>query len=348
MAIMADPTDRWTDALIRLCRTETTSGREDRGLGDLLDYLRESGAAVTTEKAADGRTNVLALFGRPDVLFTTHLDTVPPYFPPEQDGGTIRGRGTADAKGQIVAQVEAARSLAAEGLCDVAWMGLVGEETDALGARAAARFADRLRDVRLIVNGEPTEGALGTGQRGYLHLRLSTNGTAAHSGMPERGRSAILDLLDWIAALRREPVRVDPRLGPEVWNVGTISGGVAANVIPDRASAEILCRTVPGSTFRERIEALRPKTGTIECLVDEDHCTFGEIEGFAYRPMPFGSDLPALKRLFPAAAVALAGPGSITVAHTLDEQLAVADLRHGVETNRRLAGAFLSKSKKQK
>ena len=311
-------------------------------LDALVPWLEELGAEVELMPVQPGRTNVLALFGEPRVVFTTYLDTVPPYFPPRLEPGRIVGRGTCDAKGQIVAQLAAIEAcLAAPGSPGsrggFGWLGLVGEESDAAGAHAAAGWRDRLAPCRLLVNGEPTEGLLATGQRGYVHLALACEGRCAHSGSPERGESALWPLIDWLERVREQPLAEDGELGREVWNLGRIEGGSAANVVPAHGRAELVARTLPNSRFRAAVEAARPSCGTLEVLVEEAAERYPRLAGFEYAPMPFGSDLPALRRSVPDAAVALAGCGSISVAHTVDEHLTEAELMAGVALNRRLA-----------
>jgi acetylornithine deacetylase len=341
-----DAASEWmVEQVLRLCRCDSTTGREDPMLGELTDLLGAEGAEVSTLEAAPGRTNVLATWGTPKVLFTTHLDTVAPYIPPVLEAGVIRGRGTCDAKGQIVAQLAAIRQLLAEDQEEIAWLGVVGEESDAIGAAAAARWARQLEQVALIVNGEPTGLVLAAGQRGYLHMRLRCRGHAAHSGSPELGRSAVWPLIDWLAGLRARPTPTDPDLGEEVWNLGVLAGGRAANIIPDEATAEILCRPLVDSDFEAWVRRSTPQGGALEILVDEKPARYAKLAGFDYAPMPFGSDLPALMSIFPDAAVALAGPGSIAVAHTAEEHIKIADLEAGATLNRRLALHVIKKQK---
>jgi acetylornithine deacetylase len=334
---------RWLSTrLLSLCASETTSGGEDAGLPALRVLLAELGAEVVEQPVSAGRTNVLALWGRPKVLFSTHLDTVPPYFPPRLEGDVVRGRGTCDAKGQIVAQLAAVQALLAEGRDGLAWLGVVSEETDSAGAAAAAGLADHCRDLKALINGEPTGLKLATGQRGAQQVCLRCSGRAAHSGSPELGRDATWPLLDWLQRLREQPRPVDAQLGPELWNLGLLQAGEALNSVPARAEAHLLARVVPGSTFLDEVRRLAPPgSGTVELRLDEPPDLYPEVPGFPCASMPFGSDAPALRALVTDRTVVLAGPGSITVAHTLDEHLTLADLEAGVDLNRRLALHFL-------
>ena len=327
--------------LVALCAADTTSGREDAGLPALQALLAELGAEVALQPVAPGRTNVLATWGTPRLLFSTHLDTVPPFVAPRRDGSRIHGRGACDAKGQILAQLAAIRGLRAEGVEGFAWLGVVGEETDSAGAREALKLAPRFQEVRALINGEPTQNRLATGQRGALHLHLECRGLRAHSGSPERGRHALWLLLDWLQALRGEARPVDAELGPEVWNLGRLEGGDAPNVIPAQASAEVLARTVPGSDFESRVAALRPAEGAVSVRLAEPPDRYPVLEGFEHAAMPFGSDAPTLRALVPDRTVVLAGPGAIEVAHTDGEHLDLDDLEAGIALNARLAKHFL-------
>ncbi len=351
MAHDSSARETMVDRLVALMTADTTTGHEDRGLPALEAVLRSAGAKLDHLPVADGRTNLVARFGGdPRVLFTTHLDTVPPFLPPSVDADRrfVRGRGACDAKGQIVAQLAALQSLLSRGHDDVAFLGVVGEETDSIGAKTLERRAGGPRAMfpalRVVLNGEPTKNRLGTGQRGVAHLKLRCRGKAAHSGTPERGRSAVLALVDWLQALRALPLASHEELGPEVWNLGVIQGGRAPNVVPDEALAEILLRQVPGSRFVDAVRALAPPDALLEIVGETPPDVFPRIEGYPRERLPFGSDAPRLRRLAQDGAVVLCGPGDIEFAHSVDEHVAVDDLSAGAELLESLALRFLETS----
>ncbi len=330
--------DEWlAERLLALMADDTTSGREDRGLDTVLGVLRELDGAVTTQRVDDGSTNVLATWGDPKLLFTTHLDTVPPYLPPRREGDVVFGRGSCDAKGQMVAQLATIRAFLEKGHDGFAWLGVCREETDGAGARKSLELRERLAGLRGILNGEPTENQLGAGQRGFLHLRLTCTGRPAHSGTPELGRSATWPLLDWLAAIRAIERPIDPELGPEVWNLGVVAAGEAINVIPAQARAEVLARTLPGSDFEDVVRRLRPSEGVVERVTFDPPDRFPRLPGHEPIALTFGSDLPKLRVLVGDRPVALVGPGSIAVAHTEREQIRLSELREGAVTLRELA-----------
>ncbi len=342
-SLLAEAT-KW---LLELCAVEAPSGAEDALLPRLRWLLSSMGAEITVQPVAPGRSNVLATWGEPRVVFSTHLDTVPPFIPPTLKDGAVWGRGACDARGQIIAQLFAIRQLLEEGHSGLAWLGVAGEESDSAGALAAVSphggLGDRFSQALVLINGEPTELKLAAGQRGLQHWCLRCEGRNAHSGSPEEGRSAILPLLDWIQALRGLERPSDPELGPEVWNLGLLQGGEAINVIPARAEAHVLARTLPGSDFAARLQSLAPASGQAQLRLEESPDRYPSINGFEQAPMPFGSDAPTLRGLIPDRAVVLAGPGSIRVAHTDDEHLRLEDLEAGISLNRRLALHFFGR-----
>ena len=235
-----------TRALVAL---ETPTGSEQPAI-DLLDgVLRRAGYRTARQPVSPGRDNLYAYRERPVLVFSTHVDTVPPHLPLLEDGDAIRGRGACDAKGLAAAMVAAAERLADAGERRVGLLFVVGEENGSDGAKAAADFGPR---GRFLINGEPTENRLSVGQKGTLRVDLTARGRAAHSAYPEAGVSAIAALLDTIERIRRLPLPRDPLLGESTLNLGLISGGVAPNVIPPHAGAQLLVRTVEPT---ERLKA---------------------------------------------------------------------------------------------
>jgi len=332
---------RW---MSELCSVDTSTGDEGRIVSPLKNILEgDLEAKVELAEVENGRVNFLARWGKPRVILSSHVDTVPPYVPYRFDGVVFHGRGSCDAKGQVIAQLLAIHALLEKGIRDVAWIGVVGEETGSEGARAAAkRWKSLSEDCVLVINGEPTELKLATGQRGTARYRLACEGLSSHSGSPELGRNAIWTLFRWLEQLQRKELPTDPVLGPEIWNLGVIRGGTATNVVPAHAEAELMARFLFDSHFEVALEETRPKEGSWERLSKTMPCLFATPSGFDTVIVPFGSDAPHLVALSGQGRVVLCGPGSIRVAHTVDEHLSLADLFAGADLFARLVEAEMA------
>ena len=325
-----------TRALVAL---ETPTGSEGPATDWLERTLRQAGYRTTRQQVSRGRDNLYAYREAPTLVFSTHLDTVPPYLPLSEDEESIRGRGSCDAKGVAAAMVAAAERLAARGERRIGLLFLVGEENGSDGARAAADFGPR---GRFLVNGEPTDNRLSIGQKGSLRVDLTSEGRAAHSAYPEEGVSAIAALLDTIERIRRLALPTDPLLGSSTLNVGLIGGGVAPNVIAPHATAQILIRTVePTDRLKATIRELAAPRVSVAFPVELPfHKSRGVPAGWETTVVGFTSDLPFLATWGECYQL---GPGSIRVAHTADEHIRKADLLRGVDLYVRLADDLLAR-----
>ncbi len=317
-----------TRALIDI---DSTTGCE-REAGDfLLRYLEDltgrTGGSVERMAVAEDRFNVFATWGEPAVVLSTHMDTVPPFFPSTEDDDFIRGRGACDTKGAIAAMIHAIEALLVEGRRGFGLLLVVGEETDSAGAQAANR---QPRGSRYLVNGEPTENRLALGSKGMLYLALEAAGRAAHSAYPELGDSAIDKLLDVLARLKGVQLPSDPVLGETTLNIGTLSGGRAHNVVADQARAEVTLRTVGDTTeLRRRLAAaVHAVPGARIAEIRETPAVhLGSLPGFETTIVKYTTDVP---RLGAWGIPFLLGPGSIHVAHTPEERIAKRDLEAAV------------------
>lgn len=332
-----DPVD--PVALTRsLVDIDSTTGREGEVAAWLSQYLRERGYAVTEQPVSGDRFNVCArLESPPQVVFSTHVDCVPPYFPSRVEGGLLFGRGSCDAKGILAAQVAAVDRLRADGETRVAMLFVAGEERGSDGARVANDHAPE--GVRYLINGEPTDNRLGAATRGVLRVRLHATGRAAHSSFPELGDSAIDKLLDALMVIRGLSLPEDSVLGRTHYTVGLIEGGVAPNVVSPHASAELLFRTVGDSA--EVGELLKVVDGlvAIEHVLDVPAVRMHTLPGFETAVFPYTTDVPVLTRW---GKPLLVGPGSIHVAHTDEEHVSIDELLHAVEIYRSLATRLLA------
>ena len=306
---------------------DSTTGREAEAGRWLAGRLRELGYAVTEQPVSEGRFNVFArLEPPPRVVFSTHFDCVPPFFPSREENGFVFGRGSCDAKGILAAQVAAAERLRAEGESRVGLLFVVGEERGSDGAKVANELAPA--GVEFLVNGEPTDNRLGAATRGVLRVRLHATGRAAHSSFPDLGESAIDKLLDALMVIRGLALPHDPLLGRTYYSIGLIEGGVAPNVISPSAWAELLFRIVgDGKVVRDLLRVVEPLVA-VEEVLDMPAIRMHTVPGLDTAVFPYTTDVPFLTRW---GRPLLLGPGSIHVAHTEDEHLSVDELRHAID-----------------
>jgi len=324
-----------TKALVNI---ESVTGHEHACAEFLRDYLGGRGFQVELQPVSRERANLLALRGTPEIVLSTHLDTVPPWFPASEDEEFIFGRGACDAKGILASQVVAAERLVSEGVGNFGLLFLVGEELTSDGAREANLHPC---GTRYIINGEPTENKLATGSKGILSVLVRARGRMAHSAYPHLGESAIEKLLDVLADLRRLPLPEDPVLGPATMNIGMISGGRAVNVIPDEAHAHILIRTVNGSSeLRERISRLLEGRCEYQFVRETPALRIEKLNGFESAVVAFTTDLPSLTNW---GRPLMIGPGSIHWAHTERERVAKRDLLQAVDLYCRLVKELKAK-----
>ena len=130
-----------TKALINI---ESVTGHERACAEFLRGYLAARNFEVELQPVSRDRSNVFAKKGKPDVVLSTHIDTVPPFFLAHEDEEFIYGRGACDAKGILASQIVAAERLVSEGVTDFGLLFLVGEETTSDGAREANLHPSRL------------------------------------------------------------------------------------------------------------------------------------------------------------------------------------------------------------
>ena len=306
---------------------DSTTGREAEVGAWLAAFLRSRGYQVTEQPVANGRFNVLAtLDAAPRVALSTHFDCVPPFFPSREERGLIFGRGACDAKGILAAQVAAAERVRASGESRFALLFVVGEERGSDGARIANERPPA--GLRFLINGEPTDNRLGSATRGIYRVRLRASGRAAHSSFPELGESAIDKLLDALMVIRGLQLPDDPLLGRTHYTVGLIDGGVAPNVVSPHASAELLFRTVgDGEPIRRALTVVEGLV-TVESIVDVPAVRLHTVHGFETAVFPYTTDVPLLTDW---GTPLLIGPGSIHVAHTDEEHIAVDELNSAVD-----------------
>jgi acetylornithine deacetylase len=312
----------------QLVDIESITGNEGR-VGDFLHReLLRRGFEADKIPVEGARCNIFAISSdqpRPAVVFSTHMDTVPPFIPSSEDATRVFGRGSCDAKGIIATQVEAAERLRGEGV-HVGLLFLVGEERDSLGAKAANQNPP---GSKFLVNGEPTENQIAIASKGALRVEVIAQGRMAHSAYPELGESAIDKLLLALQRLRAMTLPVEEGIGPCTLNIGVIEGGRAPNVVPDKARAQLLYRLVGSSEQLKRgiVEAVGT-LAKVEFVLEIPFVRLRTLDGLATMVAAFTTDIPALSAW---GQPLLVGPGSIHVAHTDGEYVEKKQLQDAVD-----------------
>ena len=305
----------------------------------LAELLSRFGYQVEIQEVDEDRANVIATSGSPPrVVLSTHMDTVPPHFASREDDEFIYGRGACDAKGIIACQIAAAEKLRAEGVNEIGLLFTVDEEATSAGAKAANELP-LASSCRYLINGEPTDNRLAVGTKGSLQVAIRAEGRAAHSAYPEQGDSAVEKLLDTLDDVRKIDWPADETFGETTCNIGVISGGTRANVIPDQAQAILQIRL---ATDAERaislLEGAVRERAALEYKSVHDPLKLLALDGFEQTVVRFTTDIPYLTNW---GLPLLIGPGSILVAHTEHEQVAKSELWRAVEIYAELVRTLL-------
>jgi acetylornithine deacetylase len=333
-----------TRALIDI---ESITNNEERVGAFLLDYLKplaaRYGGRVEALAVEPRRFNVLAQWGeRLTVTLSTHLDTVPPFFISREDDEFIGGRGACDTKGIIASMIKAAEALLDAGQRDFGLLFVVGEERNSVGAYAAAKTP---RGSRYIVNGEPTENRLALGSKGALRYEVVASGRMAHSAYPELGDSAIHKLLGVLGDMLQIPLPVDPLLGPSTLNIGTLAGGRAPNVVADEARADIMVRLVGDSgAIKEALARAADGRAELREVIEIPALHLNAVEGIETTVVAFTTDIPAFGGAW--GEPFLIGPGTIHVAHTLEERVPKQQLLDAVQIYQRMVQQLCKRESK--
>ena len=313
----------------QLVDIESITGNEAAVGNYLYGELCRLGYQAGRTPVEDDRFNVYAIspdHANPAIVFSTHMDTVPPFIPSSEDATRIYGRGSCDAKGIIAAQIAAAERLRHEGIY-VGLLFVAGEERDSLGAQVANQHAPER--CRYLVNGEPTENRIALASKGTLRVEITARGRMAHSAYPELGESAIDKLIPALARLRAMPLPSDPEIGACTLNIGIIEGGRAPNVIPDYAHADLSYRLIgPSDELRRQILATAGDQVEVTFPLELPFLRLRTVAGLPTMIAAYTTDIPKLTNW---GEPLLLGPGSIHVAHTDGEYIEKRQLHEAIE-----------------
>jgi len=323
----------------QLVDIESITGNEGP-VGDFLSgQLNRLGYEPKKMRVEGERCNVYATTPQqpqPTIVFSTHMDTVPPFIRSSEDGRRVYGRGSCDAKGIIAAQIAAAETLRREGI-RVGLLFLVGEERDSLGAKTANQQAN---GCKFLINGEPTENRVATASKGALRVELTARGRMAHSAYPELGESAIDKLLEALSGLRAMRLPEAEGIGSTTLNIGLIEGGRAPNVIADKARAQLLYRLIgPSDQLKREILQAVGDLAQVDFVLEIPFVRLRTLDGLPTMIAAFTTDIPALSNW---GEPLLVGPGSIHVAHAEGEYVEKEQLHAAVDLYCSIARRLLS------
>lgn len=340
------------ELFIRMLGIDSTSSKE-RGFADFLENTLPSGrCTVSRYEVGDGTVNLLLSWGKPDIVFCSHLDTVPPYIPPTiyAEDGTgvltpaeaighkgdiiIKGRGSCDAKGQIFSMYCACLELERQGYDGFGLLLLAGEETGSFGAKS---FRDTHPGGDIVIVGEPTDNLMVSAAKGTKSFGITIKGKSFHSGYPQYGASAVEKFVDFMNRLRATDFPEDPLLGKTTWNVGKLVSDNPQNILSPSLSFRLYFRTTFSSdqAVCETLRSWRTDDVQIEEYGGDTPTRFSTLEGFKTTTVSFGSDAPQLSNFREKI---LCGPGSILVAHTPDEFIRLSDIRTAISGYVRMFG----------
>jgi acetylornithine deacetylase len=318
----------------------SVTGEEFQVGTSLAELLNRRGYKVELQEIENDRANLIATTGaRPKVVLSTHMDTVPPYIGSSEDEEFIYGRGSCDAKGIIAAQIAATEKLRAEGINEVGLLFTVDEEVTSAGAKALNEHPIAAA-CRYLINGEPTDNRLAIGTKGSLQVTIKTEGRAAHSAYPEQGDSAIMKLLSVLDDVRKIGWPADEVFGETTCNIGVISGGTRANVVPNAAQTTLHIRlAADAQAAKDLLERAIDGRAMLEYKSVHDPIRLLALDGFESTIVRFTTDIPYLSNW---GTPLLIGPGSILDAHTEHERVAKSELLKAVEIYRELVQTLLA------
>jgi succinyl-diaminopimelate desuccinylase len=317
---------------------------ESRGESDIVAHLLD----VLPDARDAGDTCVLAgtteRGDRPLVLLAGHVDTVPAQDnrPGRRDAEAVHGLGAADMKGAVAVMVELALAPPEQRTVDLGFVFFGREELpvteSALSPLLAREPALASADLAIVM--EPTANAIQAGCLGNIIAAWTFAGTAGHSARPWLADNAIHRAARGIAALAEVPVERHTFGGlefREAVSVTRVSGGIADNVVPDRAEALVNYRYAPGRTPQDaeaRVRSWCEPHGALEIVSDAPSARVPQDNPLLDRLRAAG-DLPLEPKQAwtPVAEFSLAGvdavnfgPGDPAFAHRRDEQVDVAAL----------------------
>ena len=359
-----------------LVQQKTITGNEQACAAILAEICESVGFKIYEQEFAPGRKNLIAWLpsGKPLIGFTGHLDTVPlgaaPWacdpFAGEIADGKLYGRGSSDMKAGVAAMTVAALR-AVQNRSEHPGIVLIftgGEESGSIGARGLQDFSSRVGDVGALIVAEPTSNFPLVGHKGALWLEALTSGKTAHGSMPEQGDNAIYKAARAVSKLEQFRFQGEehPVIGKATLNVGTISGGLNLNSVPDKTRLEIDIRTTPeqdnDTILKDVTQLLGEEVSLSEIMnlppvwTDPEDPWVQEVFAITadvldWQPEPrsvaYFTDASALVSALDSPPTLIMGPGEAVLAHQTDEYCRIDRIEQAVELYEKICMRWVEK-----
>ncbi len=310
---------------------------EEKEIGDFLVERLKKNFNVQIQKIGD-RLNVFAAKGDSKIILTTHMDTVPKQIKIDEDENWLYGRGSCDAKEIIACMICACEEALQKGLNNFGMVFDVSEETDFSGIKEAKNFIN----PELVIVGEPTNFNIVFGQKGLIQLKIKCVGKSAHGSTPEKGISAINNLIKILNEICQIEFPNDNILGETTINIGKISGGSAPNVVADYAEAVIEIRTTkPNEEILDIFKKIVPE-GSLELIYSYEAVLNKDIDfidnfGLTKITVPYFTEMYFWAE---KSKTLVFGPGNPEFAHSDEERIKKEDLIKGKNIYLRMIEEF--------
>jgi len=312
---------------------------DERQVGTFLVERLKKNFDLKIQKIGN-RFNIFAIKGEPNIILTTHMDTVPNQIKFKEDNNLFYGRGSCDAKGILACMVCACEEALQKGLNNFGMVFDVGEETDFAGIIKAEKEIN----PKFVIVGEPTNFNVVFGQKGLIQLKVKCRGKSAPGSTPEIGISAIDKLVGALSNIKKINFPCDEELKETTINIGGIKGGSAPNVVADYAEAIIEIRTTKSND--EILDILRtvvPEEDleiiySYELVLNKD-TNFIDKFGFDRMTVPYFTEMYFWAK---KAKTIVFGPGEYRFAHSDDEQIRKEDLIKGKDIYLRMIEVSIS------
>ena len=318
--------------LIDLLKIKSEFGNELEICNFVFDLLKKEKFNVKKVPVDENGFNIIAKIGKPRIYLSAHLDTVKGFLKVRETKDRIFGRGACDTKASVASMIRAAIECKEEGLENFGLLFTVGEEGNFRGAR---RVEKEKVNLPFVIVGEPTSFEVVNGHFGILNLSVVAKGKKAHSINPKKGINAIERLIKAIKIIK------EVKRGKEtLLNVAKIEGGIADNIIPDKANALISLR-IALDDKRNYLKEFKKLTKGLATIKKE--MKVNSVSAKIPKELSFIKKSKTVKYLtelsFYRKGVVL-GPGNIKFAHSDNEQIRKSEVEKAVVVYKKIINNY--------